>query len=357
MRLLQFVDPGKTSGRKYRVGLIDGEDVVDLTSCAPDAMSIHGIYYNHGGQEAGLEKAVEGLLGSGVKGRGPRLADLLENVTDRGLPHLAPPVTPPPGAPHKLRIWLAGVTHADSAKLREIEAQQSTGQAVNVYDQKYRECAEGGIPELFAKTDPEDLVGHGGGVTRPADTVRLVPETELVTVYGLNADGQVERIGYTGGNDYTDNGIEAANPLNLPQAKNWHGGCASLGPILVTDEAFDDTDVPVSCEVIRGGERVACKRGRTGQANLNMSDGVYHLERSLFSRLPLGVGALQLLYWGTPIVFAAGDLADGLQVGDTVRMDFGDAIGLLENRVVGPPEVRQLAWLESRRKTFKPVRP
>ena len=351
MRLLQFVDPGETSGRKHRVGLIDGEDVVDLTSRVLDATSIHGIYYNHGGREGGLEKAVEGLLGSGVERRGPSLADLLGNVTDRGLPHLTPPVTPPPGAPHKLRIWLAGVTHQDSAKLREIEAQQSTGQAVNVYDQKYRECAEGGIPELFAKTDPDDLVGHGGGVSRPADTQRLVPETELVTVYGLNADGQVERIGYTGGNDYTDNGIEAENPLNLPQAKNWYGGCASLGPILVTDEAFDDTDVPVSCEVMRSGNRVACKHGRTGHANLNMSDGLYHLERSLFSRLPLGVGAMQLLYWGTPIVFAAQDLADGLQVGDTVRMDFGEAIGILQNRVVGPPDIGQLAWLESRRKT------
>jgi hypothetical protein len=65
---------------------------------------------------------------------------------------------------------------------------------------------------------------------------------------------------------------------------------------------------------------------------------------------------LQLLYWGTPIVFAAEDLADGLQVGDTVRMDFGDAIGILENKVVGPPDVRQLGWLESRRKGFAPAR-
>ena len=64
-------------------------------------------------------------------------------------------------------------------------------------------------------------------------------------------------------------------------------------------------------------------------ANLNTPDGLFHLERSLFSRLPLKKGVLQLLYWGTPIVFSDADLEDGLLEGDTVRLTFGGGIGVL----------------------------
>ena len=245
-------------------------------------------------------------------------------------------------------VWLAGVTHEDSAKLREIEAKQATGGAVNVYEQKYRECASGGIPELFSKTDSAAIKGHGGGISHPDDTRRLVPETELVSVYGLTASGQIERLGYTGGNDYTDNGIEAENPLNLPQAKNWSYGCASLGPLLVTESEFDNRSVKVSCEIERNGRRVGYKEGFTGQDHLNMPDGLYHLEKSLFSRIPLSPETLLVLYWGTPIVFGEQDLAGGLQTGDTVSMTFAN-IGHFSNCIEPFPKHNQLEWLERHR--------
>ena len=166
-------------------------------------------------------------------------------------------------------------------------------------------------------------------------------------MYGLNQEGQVERLGYTGGNDFTDNGIEAANPLNLPQAKNWHGGCASLGPIMVTTTEFDDRNLRVSCAVTREGKRVAFKQGLTGQENLNMPDGLLHLERSLFNRLPLRNNVMQVLYWGTPIVFSDEDLKDGLQENDIVRMSF-EGLGILENRIDTFPDIDQMRGLELR---------
>jgi len=313
-----------------------------LTSCPPHPTSIYDLYYRHGGNHEGLVS----IVGSLNKKQAPRikLNAMLENFAHPEQPHLLAPVTAPMDRPQDLRVWLAGVTHANSAKLREIEAKQVTGDSVNVYDLKYRECAQGGIPELFSKSD-SNLVPHGGAISRPPDTIRLVPETELVSVYGLDREGQVERLGYTGGNDFTDNGIEAANPLNLPQAKNWFGGCASLGPIMITSDEFDDREVPLSCEVVRNGVRVAFKKGDTGQSNLNMPDGLLHLERSLFNRLPLQRNTIQILYWGTPIVFAAEDLHDGLQEGDRVRMSFG-SLGVLENRIVGFPAQDQLKKLE-----------
>lgn len=346
MKLFQFTDPTGTPKTTQRVGLIDSGIAADLTSCKPHPTSIFEIYYKYGGQSLGLEETVMKIFSS----ENPRrfnLMDLLGNLSDKEKPRLLQTVNPPCQSPHLLRIWLAGVTHEESAKLREIEARQTSGETVNVYDQKYRECAKGGIPELFSKTNPDSLVGHGDTVSRPVDTIRLVPETELVTVYGLNTQGEIERLGYTGGNDFTDNGIEALNPLNLPQAKNWSGGCASIGPILVTDSEFEDTNIPISCEVIREGYQIAYKEGNTGQANLNMPDGLYHLEQSLFTRLPLPKNSLQILFWGTPIVFGETDLKNGLKEGDRVRMIF-DGIGTLENRIGQFPKKNQLQWLEKR---------
>lgn len=328
MKLLQFAVPSDGP----HVGLVDGREVIDLTRAAAGPRSVHEIYYRAGGDRRGLVAAVEALAPKAA--RAPRLAldELLAGCAP-GQPRLLKPVSGPVGEPHALRVWLAGVTHGDSARLREIEAKQATGSSVNVYEQKYRECAAGGRPELFAKNEPEAVVAAGAPITRPADTQRLVPETELVSVYGLDHAGRIERLGYTGGNDVTDNGIEAANPLNLPQAKNWADGCASLGPVLVTADEFDDRVVPVSCEVTRAGRRVAFKQGETGQDRLNMPDRLFHLERMLFSRLPLVPRELRVLYWGTPIVFAEADLPGGVQAGDLMRLTFGNGIGVLENPV------------------------
>ena len=339
MRIVQYTDSTRPIGD--RIGIIEGDTLIDLTASPAAPTSLYEIYYRLGGDNIGVVETCRLLA---KRGERRSVSGLLENVSDPSQPHLRSPVTAPKGSNHLLRIWLAGVTHEDSAKLREIEAKQSTGVAANVYDQKYNECAAGGIPELFVKSDPDSVSAHGGTIARPADTLRLVPETELVSVYGLRQDGQIERIGFTGGNDYTDNGIEAKNPLNLPQAKNWSGGCASLGPVVVTDDEFDDDEVEVTCEVVRSGEIVAFKAGYTGQNHLNMPDGLFHLERSLFSRIPLKNHQLQILFWGTPIVFSDADLAEGLLDGDTVRMTFS-GVGELENPVVPLPDAGQLLHL------------
>ena len=222
MKLVQFIEPGDG----MRLGLVIGDEVLDLTDTEQGLRTVHQLYYDGGGDEIGLVAAAQNLQKQAV--RRLSLDALLANRSTSD-PYLTKPVSGPPDHPHALRVWLAGVTHEVSAKLREIEAQQATGEAINVYDQKYREVSGGGRPELFAKGEPDAVVGHGQPITRPGDTQRLVPETELVSVYGLTRQGRLERLGYTGGNDATDNGIEAANPLNLPQAKNWAGGCASLG--------------------------------------------------------------------------------------------------------------------------------
>ncbi len=340
MRLLQFAD----AADGQHVGVVEGDEVVDLTDGELKPRSVHELYYGMGGDSAGLVAATNRALAAAKRARRIPLAALLAGRAGDGL-ELRKPVSGPPHDGRLLRVWLAGVTHEVSAKLRDIEAQQATGGTLSVYDQKYHESARGGRPELFPKTDPDAVVGHRQPVTRPGSTDRLVPETELVSVYGLRRNGQIERIGFTGGNDVTDNGIEAANPLNLPQAKNWAGGCASLGPLLVTADAFDARVVRVSCEVLRAGQRLAYKEGETGDARLNMPDGLLHMERMLFGRLPLRPGELQVLFWGTPIVFSQDDIRGGLQSGDVMRLTFGGGIGVLENPVEALAVPDQLAEL------------
>ena len=338
MKLVQFIEPGDG----MRLGLVIGDEVLDLTDTERGLRTVHQLYYDGGGDEIGLVAAAQNLQKQATR-RLP-LDALLANRSTHN-PYLTKPVSGPPGHPHALRVWLAGVTHEVSAKLREIEAQQATGEAINVYDQKYREVSGGGRPELFAKGEPDAVVGHGQPITRPGDTQRLVPETELVSVYGLTRQGRLERLGYTGGNDATDNGIEAANPLNLPQAKNWAGGCASLGPVLITADEYDDAEVEVSCRILRDGQTIAYKKGPTGQNNLNMPGRLLHLERHLFSRLPLAPRTLMAFYWGTPIVFAEADLATGLLDGDVMQLEFSGGIGVLENPVVPLEEPTQLQGL------------
>ena len=184
MRIIQFID-----GDSERVGVIEGDALIDLTA-GPDApVSVHDIHYRCGGAESGFLEAAATLA---RKGATRPLGSLLDGSD--GDIRIRPTVTAPTGMKHLLRIWLAGVTHEDSAKLREVEAKAHTGQAINVYEQKYRECAAGGIPELFCKSDPDSCVGHGEPIARPNTTLRLVPETELVSIYALRSDGQVERI-------------------------------------------------------------------------------------------------------------------------------------------------------------------
>ena len=87
------------------------------------------------------------------------------------------------------------------------------------------------------------------------------------------------------------------------------------------------------------------KKGAPGRITSTCPTAFLHLERSLFSRLPLEPDTLQILYWGTPIVFSDRDLETGLREGDRVCMAF-EGIGPLENLIVPFPHTDQLQWLE-----------
>jgi 2-dehydro-3-deoxy-D-arabinonate dehydratase len=115
-----------------------------------------------------------------------------------------------------MEVWAAGVTYERSRTARMAESEQSA----DIYDRVYAARR----PELFFKSAAWRVSGPGGPVSVRSDSTIDVPEPELAVV--LNAAGAVA--GYTICNDMSSRSIEGENPLYLPQAKIYLGGCAAL---------------------------------------------------------------------------------------------------------------------------------
>ena len=127
-------------------------------------------------------------------------------------------VLPPIGSQE---VWAAGVTYLRSRDARMEESKESGG--ADCYQKVY----EAQRPELFFKSLPHRVTGHGGHVNIRKDSTWNVPEPEL-TLY-INSSGTIEA--YTIGNDMSSRSIEGENPLYLPQAKMYEKS-AALGPCL-----------------------------------------------------------------------------------------------------------------------------
>jgi 2-dehydro-3-deoxy-D-arabinonate dehydratase len=208
-------------------------------------------------------------------------------------------------------VWAAGVTYERS---RVARAAEST--TPDVYDRLY--AAE--RPELFFKSTGWRVSGPDDVIAVRADSTWDVPEPELAAV--LRPDGQV--FGWTICNDVSSRSIEGENPLYLPQAKVYLGGCA-VGPAIVTaDEIADPYDLGISMRVERddallweGGTSTALLRRRVPE----LAD--YLFRADVF---PAGV----VLTTGTCLV--PGD-DFSLRAGDVVAITI-DGLGTLSNRTV-----------------------
>jgi 2-dehydro-3-deoxy-D-arabinonate dehydratase len=114
-------------------------------------------------------------------------------------------------------IWCAGVTYERS---RDARVEESA--VKDVYTLVY----DAARPELFMKdARMRRTAGPGGPIGIREDSRWNVPEPEIGVVIGMN--GRIA--GLTIGNDVSSRDIEGANPLYLPQAKIYAGGCA-IGP-------------------------------------------------------------------------------------------------------------------------------
>ncbi|GAB3817540.1 fumarylacetoacetate hydrolase family protein [Kribbella italica] len=208
-------------------------------------------------------------------------------------------------------VWCAGVTYERSRGARMEESGDE-----DIYDRVY--SAE--RPELFLKSPAWRLVTDGEQIGIRVDSGHDVPEPELAIV--ANAHGEI--VGFTVCNDMSSRSIEGENPLYIPQAKVFAGGCALATGIRPVWEVADPKDLTIDLVIRRDGAEAFT--GTTSTAHLIR--GLQDLIDVLFvpNDFPDGV----ILATGTGIV---PELDFALRAGDVVEIAISD-VGTLTNTVV-----------------------
>jgi 2-dehydro-3-deoxy-D-arabinonate dehydratase len=301
MKLCQF----QIAGGARRVGVVDGDAVIDITAPRAGVASVLDLI-TKGRTPAGIERLARQLARAS---RRPRHAWAALDRAPRGRgPGLLAPLDPP-------EVWGAGITYRRS---REYYSEHDTGQAhrgKGIYDYVY----EAERPELFYKGSAARSVGPHGAVGVRGDSKLTVVESELAVVIG--AGGVV--VGYTVGNDMSAWDIERENPLFLPQSKIFQGSFG-FGPVIATPASIPDPHaLTIHCVIERGGRTLFEGRASTGDLKRRVGELVDWLGR--YNPLPVGT----VLSTGTGILVPD---AHALTAGDIVTITI-DGIGTLRNSV------------------------
>ena len=212
----------------------------------------------------------------------------------------------------RMEVWAAGVTYQLSQRERMKESEGAARLYALVYEAER--------PELFFKSAAWRVSGPGQPIAVRADSAIDVPEPELALV--LNAAGEI--CGYTVCNDVSSRTIEGENPLYLPQAKIYLGGCA-LGPVIRPAwEVPDPYRLTIRLTINRDGHDIWSGSASTAGLHRTFGELTGYLYRA--DVFPDGV----VLATGTSLV---PELPFTLVGGDIVSIAI-DGIGVLVNPVV-----------------------
>lgn len=286
MKLVQFWRPNLG----YRVGLVRGENVIDITMPEAGLKSTNDFIEHAAVGDFTLQEFVEHQLSAA-----PRAVYAwreLDVPRDPFVPHLALPIIPP-------EVWGAGNTY-----LRD---------GASASDDDHTR------PEIFFKATAARCVGPNTPIGVRRDSDFTAPEPELALVLGHRGD----IVAYTIANDVTARDIRNVSALFQPQAKIFRGACA-LGPSLVTpDEIPDPYKVEVRCRVERGGETIFEEMVNTARLARRLEELVDYLVRD--NPIPGG----SVLCTGTGIFVPQ---TEALENGDIVEIEILP-IGVLRNPV------------------------
>ena len=294
----------QVAGRR-RVGLVDGETVVDITVPGERVVSVVDLLVR-GRTPAGIERLARRLA------RGPRRPRYAWPTVDRAPTArgsgLLAPLDPP-------EVWGAGITYRRSA---EYYTEHETGQGhrgKGIYDHVY----EAARPELFFKATAARCAGPHAPIGLRGDSKLTAVEAELACV--IRVGGRI--VGYTVGNDLSAWDIERENPLFLPQSKIFQGSFA-LGPVIATPGSVPDPHaLTIRCVIERAGRILYEGRASTADLKRRCEELVDWLGR--YNPLPPGT----VLSTGTGILVPD---EHALEAGDVVSITI-DRIGTLRNPV------------------------
>ena len=260
------------------------------------------------------------------------VVDLAEAARDG---RLLLPVSHPD--PAHLHMTGTGLTHLGSASARDA-MHAKLGQAETLTDsmKMFRMGLEGGRPtagavgaqpEWFYKGNGHAAVAPGAALLAPGFAEDGGEEPEVAGVYIAGPDGQVHRIGWALGNEFSDHVTERVNYLWLAHSKL---RVASYGPeILVGDLP---ADIRGTSRIRRDGAVIWEKPFLSGEAN--MSHTIANLEHHHFKydlfRQP---GDLHVHFFGTAT----------LSVADGIKTQAGDVFEI-ESSTFGLPLINPLAF-------------
>ena len=239
--------------------------------------------------------------------------------------------------PAHLHMTGTGLTHLGSASARDA-MHAKLGQAETLTDsmKMFRMGLEGGRPtagavgaqpEWFYKGNGHAAVAPGAALLAPGFAEDGGEEPEVAGVYIAGPDGQVHRIGWALGNEFSDHVTERVNYLWLAHSKL---RVASYGPeILVGDLP---ADIRGTSRIRRDGAVIWEKPFLSGEAN--MSHTIANLEHHHFKydlfRQP---GDLHVHFFGTAT----------LSVADGIKTQAGDVFEI-ESSTFGLPLINPLAF-------------
>jgi 2-keto-4-pentenoate hydratase/2-oxohepta-3-ene-1,7-dioic acid hydratase in catechol pathway len=284
VKLCRFQQDGEA-----RLGLVEGEEVIDLSATAPDLPAEPAQALD----EAGAQRLAE--LAAGAERRPLDEVELLS------------PATP--------RKYLAiALNYADHIAETGMEAPE--------------------VPMFFNK-QVSCVVGPGAGIHRPRVSDKLDYEGELAIVIGrrcrhVPVESAHEAIaGYTIANDVSVRDWQMrAMTMTIGKSFDTHG---PLGPWLVTGEELGDPQALGIRTFVNDEQR---QNGNTGDMVFDCFQQVSHLSEAftlepgdvIATGTPAGVGS-------TVQPFPSGFL----KAGDTVRVEI-DGIGELRNQVIEEPD-------------------
>jgi hypothetical protein len=266
--------------------------------------------------------------------RGIRLADLAADrigaeevdytqvVTDHRL--LLPLDHPDPA--HCI-VSGTGLDHLGSAQARDaMHTKLSSGELTDSM-KMFKLGLEGGKPtpgeigvqpEWFYKGDGTWLVPPGQPLELPAYALDGGEEPELVGLYLINRYGQVLRVGFALGNEFSDHVLERQNYLYLAHSKL---RTSSFGPELLLGEP--PANIVGTSRLLRGDQEVWAGEFLTGEANMTHTFANiehHHFKYAAFRR----PGDMHCHFFGTATLsFAAGITPQPGDVFEIAAPEFG----------------------------------
>ena len=262
----------------------------------------------------------------------------LGEVVDLSRAEFALPISHPD--PAHLHLTGTGLTHLGSASARNAMHAKLSGEETLTDSMKmFRMGLEGGRPaadevgaqpEWFYKGNGFAAVAPGDDLQAPGFAEDGGEEPELAGIYIVGPSGDVHRIGWALGNEFSDHVTERVNYLWLAHSKL---RVASYGPEILVGEL--PADVRGTSRILRDGATLWEKPFLSGEANMSHTFANlehHHFKYDIF-RQP---GDLHVHFFGTATL----SFADGIktQEGDTFVIAV-DAFGQpLRNRLTFAPK-------------------